>query len=108
MMLRNKAAYRQVVGDFVTRTIGAEDFLSGFAQLWLRDRAAPVDDGRPGGLPAPDEARLLSLLGDIDALCATYTRSLLPGREYRVSAAQFRREVEARVHGSTLLGSRPP
>ncbi|MDP9043554.1 MAG: hypothetical protein M3O01_01990 [Pseudomonadota bacterium] len=77
------------VTNFILERSTADDFLPRFAGKWLHVKSRP--------LPGPQALAAQSLrrgLDDIGKLCETYARALPDGCGYRVSEAQFRREIE--------------
>ena len=92
-LLHDEQAYRRVLGDFVASRLDAGAFILRFRHLWKCDGVAGVDrvPAIPGTVPA--QPGLYGVLDSVNALCATYTRGLPPGCDYRVSEEQFRKEV---------------
>lgn len=103
-LLEDEEAYRDAVDDFIACRSSADAFVRRFTHLWkcdgaVCDSAAMAAHARLAGKPG-----LYGLLDGVDALCETYARSLQPGAGYRVSAEQFRKEVDGLTRGSVLRG----
>lgn len=103
-LLEDEEAYRDAVDDFIACRSSADAFVHRFTHLWkcdgaVCDSAAMAAHARLAGKPG-----LYGLLDGVDALCETYARSMQPGAGYRVSAEQFRKEVDGLTRGSVLRG----
>ena len=102
-LLRDEQAYRQLLNDFVGLRLDTSTFLARWRHLWQCDGAEGIDGVIAMKGAAPGQAGLYGLLDSVDTLCESYARSVPDGCGYRVSAEQFRKEIDgmtaAWLHG---------
>jgi len=97
-LLEDENAYREVIADFVDCRLSAERFVPRFRHLWNCDRTLCADVAAN----PPDRAGVYGLLDGVNTLCDTYSDALGAGMAYRVSAEQFRKEVDCLTRDSVL------
>lgn len=99
-LIRDEHAYLRVLDNFLDCRSSADVFIARFSHLWRCDCAPIVRDA--DATPAlPAGHGFYGLMDSINSLCEEYASSLEDGGGYRVSAEQFRKEIEALVGKSS-------
>lgn len=94
-LLHDEQACLRVVNDFVAERLKAATFIPRFQHLWQCDGAKGIDSALATIGDRESQAGLYGVLDSVNDLCTDYASSLPPGRGYRVSEEQFRKEVES-------------
>lgn len=98
-LIRDEHAYRRVLDKFLDCRSSADVFITRFSHLWQCD-CAPIVRGADAMPTGPAGPGFYALMDSINSLCEEYASSLADGCGYRVSAEQFRKEVESLVDKS--------
>lgn len=95
-LIHDEHAYRHVLEKFLGCRSSADDFVSRFSHLWRCD-CAPIARDADATQAVQAGPGFYGLMDSINSLCEEYASSLEDGCGYRVSAEQFRKEIEALV-----------
>jgi hypothetical protein len=101
-LIQNERAYAELIEAFVEGRASAEEFLPLFSHLWRCDANGHLNDGATISM-TDAERGFYGAIDSISNLCECYRQSFPAGCGYRVSAEQFRKQLESLASAHPVL-----